>query len=301
MKESVVETIGSPLVKLDLPDNATVAAKLEYFNPGGSAKDRPALEMVEEAERNGTYSPGDTLVEVTSGNTGVGLALVAAARGYDLKILMPREGTQEETRRLMEAYGANVQLVDGDFTDAKDIAYELDERDDHIFLSQGENEANPDAHYRTTAEEIIDSVGDREVDAFVSPVATGGTITGNARRLLEEFPEMEVVAVEPARNPIFSKGEPGDTEFTGISSNFISDVTDTSLFDSIESVSYEAAVDEAHRLAQGEGILVGETSAGASVAAQRVAKKLTAERDDPLVVTLFWDSGERYFSSGLFE
>lgn len=301
MKESILETIGSPLVKLDVPDEATVAAKVEYFNPGGSAKDRPALQMVDEAERDGTFSPGDTLVEVTSGNTGVGLALVASARGYDLKILMPKEGTQEETRRLMEAYGANVQLVDGDFTDAKDIAYELDERDDHVFLSQGENEANPEAHYQTTAEEIIDSVGEREVDAFVSPVATGGTITGNARRLLEEYPEMEVVAVEPARNPIFSKGESGDTEFTGISSPFISDVTDTSLFDSIESVAYEAAIDEAQRLAQEEGLLVGETSAGASVASQRVAKKLTADRDDPLVVTLFWDSGERYFSSDIFE
>jgi cysteine synthase A len=315
MKDSVLDAVGTPLVRVDSPEGATVAAKLEAFNPGGSAKDRPARAMVDAAERAGALSPGDRIVEPTSGNTGIGLAVVAAARGYDLTLVLP-DRMSEERRQLLRAYGADIELVSGEMSSAKARADEL-EAEGAVQLRQFENEANPAAHYRTTAEEILESVGDREVAAFVAGVGTGGTLTGTATRLREAFPEMEVVAVEPADNPILSEGEAGADEFQGMGPDFRSDILDLDLIDDVEAVALEDAEAESRRLAREEGILVGQSSGAASVAATRVAERLATPEADclghlaamadggreecPLVVTVFPDSGERYLSTGLFD
>ncbi len=212
MKSSILDAMGSPLVHVRSPEGATIAAKIESFNPGGSAKDRPALAMVEAAERAGELHPGDRIVEPTSGNTGIGLAVVCAAHGYDLTIVMPASKSPER-RKLLKAYGADLELVEGNMESAKARANELTESGDAIQLGQFENAANAHSHYRTTAEEIIKQVDGREIDAFVAGVGTGGTITGTASRLIEEYPDMEVVAVEPDRNPVLSTGNPARTSF----------------------------------------------------------------------------------------
>ncbi len=335
MKDTVLDAVGSPLVRVRSPEGATVAAKLEAFNPGGSAKDRPALAMIEAAERAGELEPGDRVVEATSGNTGIGLAVVCAARSYDLTLVMP-DRMSRERRRLLRAYGADLDLVDGDMTVARERADEL-AADGAVRPRQFENEANPEAHYRTTAEEILASVGDREVDAFVAAVGTGGTITGTATRLHEEFPTMEVVAVEPAGNAVLSTGEAGEDDYQGMGPGFVSDLLDRDLVDDVEAVALADAEAECRRLAREEGILVGQSSGAASLAANRVAERLadpaldcppapatltgeeavgagnrrsplssdggeSAEYDDcPLVVTVLPDSGERYLSTGLFD
>lgn len=330
MKESILEAIGSPLVHVRSPPGATVAAKLEGFNPGGSAKDRPALAMIEAAEQAGVLEAGDRIVEPTSGNTGIGLAIVCAARGYDLTLVMP-ESKSEERRRLMAAYGAEIELIDGDMTTARERADELEAQEGFIQLRQFENEANAEVHYRTTAEEILDSIRDREIDALVAAVGTGGTITGVARRLLEVFPEMEIVAVEPAENPVLSTGEPGEDDYQGMGPGFVSELLDIDILNAIETVELADAEAECRRLAREEGILVGQSSGAASIAATRVAERLAQpeldcpqapaaakeqdavrtdggdrgddfEYDDcPLVVTIFPDSGERYLSTGMFD
>jgi cysteine synthase A len=329
VKDDILETLGSPLVQVSSPEGATVAAKVESFNPGGSAKDRPALGMVRAAEEAGDLSPGDRIVEPTSGNTGIGLAMVGAALGYDVTIVMP-ESKSPERRRLMRAYGAEVELVEGEMTDARDRAAEIATADDAVELGQFENPANPRAHYRGTGEELVEQVGDREVDAFVAGVGTGGTLTGTATRLLEEFPEMEVVAVEPAENPVLSTGEAGRDDYQGMGPGFVSDNLDVDLIDRVETVELPRAERECRRLAREEGILVGQSSGAASVASRRVARELARPElecppspgriegidpepvetdggdaggydDCPLVVTVFWDSGERYLSTGLFD
>ncbi|WP_266077585.1 PLP-dependent cysteine synthase family protein [Haladaptatus caseinilyticus] len=336
MKSSILDAVGSPLVHVRSPEGATVAAKIESFNPGGSAKDRPALAMVEAAERAGELQPGDRIVEPTSGNTGIGLAVVCAARGYDLTIVMPASKSPER-RQLLKAYGADLELVSGNMESARTRADELTESENTIQLGQFENRANAEAHYRTTAEEIIEQVEGREIDALVAGVGTGGTITGTATRLLEEYPDMEIVAVEPERNAVLSTGEPGEDEYQGMGPGFVSDLLDTDLLDSVETVSLEAAEEEARRLAREEGILVGQSSGAASVAAYRVAERLAQPDlncpempeewsemmeggefdspspvtsdggveqgydDCPLVITLFPDSGERYLSTGMFD
>ncbi len=334
MRASILDTIGSPLVRLDSPADVDVAAKLESFNPGGSAKDRPALGMILAAEREGAISPGDRLVEPTSGNTGIGLAMVAAARDYELTLVMPASQSVER-RRLMAAYGADIELVEGDISDARERADEL-EADGAVQLGQFENPANPEAHYLTTGREVLEAVGDREVDALVAGVGTGGTLTGVGRRLREAFPDVEIVAVEPARNPVLSTGEPGCDEFQGMGAGFVSDILDVELIDDVETVRLEDAEAECRRLAREEGILAGQSSGASSLAARRVARRLAdPERscpeppdpvdarfgplsgadarggdgagsegehgDCPLVVTVFWDSGERYLSTGLFD
>ncbi|NKE37053.1 PLP-dependent cysteine synthase family protein [Natronococcus sp. JC468] len=325
MKGSILDTIGSPLVQVDSPDGATVAAKVESFNPGGSAKDRPALEMIRTAEQEGQIEPGDWLVEPTSGNTGIGLALVAAARGYDLTIVMPASKS-EERRRIMAAYGAELELVDGEMEEARERADEL-EAQGAVQLGQFENPANPQAHYRTTGEEILEQVGDREIDAFVAGVGTGGTLSGTGRRLREEFPEMDIVAVEPAENAVLSTGESGNDDFQGMGPGFVSDNLDVDLIDRVETVRLEDAEDECRRLAREEGILVGQSSGATSLVANLIADEIAepeadcpevpdvfdcqpqatpetdggASEDCPLVVTVFWDSGERYLSTGLFD
>ncbi|WP_411968635.1 PLP-dependent cysteine synthase family protein [Haloferax sp. YSSS75] len=304
MDDSILDTIGSPLVRVDSPDGSTIAAKIESKNPGGSAKDRPALSMVEAAEAAGDIEPGDALVEPTSGNTGIGLSVVAAAKGYDLTIVMS-ESMSPERREIMRAYGADIELVEGDISDAKDRADELEAEEGMYQLRQFENPANPEAHYRTTAEEILEQVGDREIDALVAGIGTGGTISGNGRRLKEEFPSMDVVGVEPAASAVLSGGEVDNNEFQGMGPGFVSPNLDTDLLDDVEVVEFDDAVAECRRLAREEGILVGQSSGASLLAAKRVASRLADpqadEGEEPLVVTVFWDSGERYMSTGMFD
>lgn len=300
MNESILETIGSPLVRVDSPEGTTVAAKVESFNPGGSAKDRPARAMVEAAEQAGELSAGDTIVEATSGNTGIGLAMVGAAKGYDVRLVMPASASTER-RNVMQAYGATLERIDGSISDANERVAELAERDSFVQMRQFENPANPQSHYETTGPEILEQVGDREVDALVAGVGTGGTITGIGRRLREVFPDLRVVAVEPEANAVISGDKPGSDEFQGMGAGFISDILDLDLIDDVETITIEEAEAECRRLAREEGILVGQSSGGSLVAAKRVARSLRDQHDEPLVVTVFWDSGERYMSTGLFD
>ncbi|UVE49890.1 PLP-dependent cysteine synthase family protein [Haloferax larsenii] len=304
MDDSILDAIGSPLVRVDSPAGSTIAAKIESKNPGGSAKDRPALAMVEAAEDAGDIEPGDELVEPTSGNTGIGLAVVAAAKGYDLTIVMS-ESMSPERREIMRAYGATIELVEGGISDAKDRADELESEEGMYQLRQFENPANPNAHYRTTAEEILDQIGDRQIDALVAGIGTGGTISGNGRRLKEEFPSMTVVGVEPEQSAVLSGHEVGDNEFQGMGPGFVSPNLDTDLLDDVEIVAVEDAEAECRRLAREEGILVGQSSGASLLAAKRVAERIAEpaapDAEQPLVVTVFWDSGERYMSTGMFD
>lgn len=333
MDDSILDTIGSPLVQVSSPPGSTIAAKIESKNPGGSAKDRPALTMVETAEKEGELSSDDRIVEPTSGNTGIGLAVVAAAKDYDLTIVMPASKSPER-RRIMRAYGADIDLVDGDISDAKERANRYEREEGMVQLRQFENPANPEAHYETTGSEILEQVGDRTVDALVAGVGTGGTLSGIGRRLREEFPEMEIVAVEPENNAVLSTGESKADEFQGMGPGFVSDNLSLDLIDSVETVSLDTAEEECQRLASEEGILVGQSSGASNVAARRVASRLAtpelncpptpntvgmntdmesqqhpvvrpdgggAYDDCPLIVTVFWDSGERYMSTEMFD
>jgi cysteine synthase A len=334
MKRSVLETIGSPLVGVSSPPGTVVAAKIESKNPGGSAKDRPALFMVERAEREGMLEPGGHIVEPTSGNTGIGLAVVAAVKGYDLTLVMP-EGKSIERREIMAAHGATIETVPGnDISAARERADELEHEEGMVQVRQFENPANPGGHYHTTAEEILRQVGDQEVDALVAGVGTGGTITGIGRRLREEFPDVEIIAVEPAENAVLSTGEAGDDDYEGMGPGFVSDTLDRGLIDAVETVPLKGAEAECRRLAREEGIFVGQSSGASNLAAKRVARRLAEDADAtggdvpeapdretrvsesveerifeeapapegaPLVVTVFWDSGERYMSTGMFD
>ncbi|QLG26947.1 PLP-dependent cysteine synthase family protein [Halorarum halophilum] len=321
MDDSVLETIGSPLVRVRSPEGATVAAKLESRNPGGSAKDRPARYMVEAAEAAGELTPGDAVVEPTSGNTGVGLALVGAAKGYDVTLVMPASKS-EERRRVMRAYGAEIELVEGNIEDAKARADEL-EADGMVQLRQFENAANPRAHYETTAEEILDQLDGREPDALVAGVGTGGTLSGIGRRLREAFPAMDVVAVEPEHSAALSGGSVDADDFQGMGPGFVSPNLDADLLDGVFTVGLDEAEAECRRLAREEGILVGQSSGASNLLARRVAEAFATGEDpgygdvavdgweprsdagesgdDPLVLTVFWDSGERYMSTGMFD
>ena len=301
MDDSILDTIGSPLVAVDSPEGSTIAAKLESRNPGGSAKDRPALWMIEAAEDEGTLTTGDTIVEPTSGNTGIGIAMVGAAKGYDVQIVMPASKSPER-RSIMKAYGAELELVEGDISDAKDRADELEETKGYVQLRQFENDANPQSHYETTGPEILDQVGDRTIDALVAGVGTGGTITGVGRRLVEEFPDIQIVAVEPDDSAVISGEEPTGDSFQGMGPGFISPNLETDLLDGVEIVSAAEAEAECRRLAREEGIFVGQSSGASNLAAKRVAERLVEKgREDPLVITVFWDSGERYVSTGMFD
>lgn len=299
MKSSILETLGSPLVEVQSPAETTIAAKVESFNPGGSAKDRPAHAMIAAAEEAGELQPGDTVVEPTSGNTGIGLAMVGAAKGYDVVLVMPASKSAER-RQIMAAYGAELELVEGEISEARARADELERENGYVQLGQFENPANPDAHYQTTGVELLEQVGDRTVDAFVAGVGTGGTISGVGKRLREAFPDVEIVAVEPSTNAVLSGEKPGEDEFQGMGPGFVSDNLDRDLIDDVETVTIEEAERECRRLAREEGILVGQSSGGSNVVAKRVASRLRGTTADPLVVTVFWDSGERYLTAGVF-
>ena len=302
MKGNILETIGSPLVEVSSPAGTTIAAKVESFNPGGSAKDRPARAMVEAAEAERALEPGDTIVEATSGNTGIGLAMVGAAKGYDVRLVMP-EGRSAERQQIMRAYGADLELIDGTISDARDRVRDLASQSDYVGMKQFENPANPDSHYRTAGPEILDQIGDRTVDALVAGIGTGGTISGVGRRLREEFPDLEIVGVEPAENAVLSGDPPGQDDYQGMGPGFVSENLDRELLDGVETVPLPEAEAECRRLAREEGIFVGQSSGGSNLAAKRVARRLRDDGDgeEPFVITVFWDSGERYVSTGMFE
>ena len=304
MDDDVLEGLGSPLVRVDSPPETTIAAKIESRNPGGSAKDRPARYMVEAAEADGDLTPGDGIVEPTSGNTGIGLAMVGAVKGYDVTLVMP-DGKSVERRRLMRAYGASVELVDGDISAAKERADELERDAGMVQLRQFDNPANPRAHYETTGAEILTQVDDRTVDALVAGVGTGGTLTGIGQRLREVFPDVRIDAVEPRTNAVLSGAEPGFDEFQGMGPGFIAPNLDTDLLNAVHTVDIEDAEAECRRLASEEGILVGQSSGASNLAAKDVAAELHESGDftgeTPLVITVFWDSGERYLSAGTFD
>ncbi|MCU4717609.1 PLP-dependent cysteine synthase family protein [Halapricum hydrolyticum] len=303
MKENILETLGSPLVELESPEGATVAAKVESFNPGGSAKDRPATYMIEAAEDAGELGPGDRIVEPTSGNTGIGISMAAAAKGYDVTIVMSEEKSIER-QQIMRAYGADLHLIEGDMTRAREVADRLEREEGMVQLRQFENEANPQAHYETTGPEILEQVGDRTIDAFVAGIGTGGTITGTGRRLREAFPGVTIVGVEPEGNAVLATGEAGSDDFQGMGPGFVSEILDVELIDELETVTIEDAEAECRRLAREEGILVGQSSGAMGVVARDVAERLADpgdSEDPPLVATVFWDSGERYMSTGMFD
>ncbi|WP_322796212.1 cysteine synthase A [Tepidiforma sp.] len=297
--DSVLDLIGAtPLVKLKrvIPqDAATVLGKMESLNPGGSVKDRIALAMIEDAERRGVLKPGSTIVEPTSGNTGIGLALVAAVKGYRLILTMP-EDMSVERRRLLERYGAELVLtpaIEG-MTGAVFAAQELcREHPDYFMPQQFENPANPEVHERTTAREILEATGGR-VDAFVAGVGTGGTITGVGHVLRAELGDrVLLVAVEPARSPVLSGGRAGMHAIQGIGASFVPGVLDRSVYNEIIRVEDKDAIAWSKRLAREEGILAG-ISAGANLfAARKVAERLGAGKT---VVTVICDTGERYLS-----
>ena len=295
---SVLELIGAtPLVRLNrLPraGGATVLAKMESLNPGGSVKDRIALAMVEDAERRGVLAAGATLVEPTSGNTGIGLAMVCAVRGYRLILTMP-DDMSVERQRLLARYGAEIHLTPAmeGMTGAVFAAQEIcREHPDYFMPLQFENPANPEVHRRTTALEILEATDER-LDVFVAAVGTGGTVTGVGEVLKERVPALRVVAVEPARSPVLSGGRFRPHGIQGIGASFVPGILNRSVLDEIMTVRDEDATATARRLAREEGLLVG-ISSGANVwAACRVAESLPAGQ---VVVTVLCDTGERYLS-----
>lgn len=302
----VDQMIGkTPLLELtnlerDQGLKARLLAKLEYFNPGGSVKDRVALAMLNAAEAAGTLKPGGVIIEPTSGNTGIGLAAVAAARGYRVIITMP-ETMSVERRRLMTAYGAELVLTEGakGMRGAIDKAMALAKATPGSFLAgQFVNPANPAAHYASTGPEIWADT-DGKVDVFVAGVGTGGTITGVGKYLKEQDPAVKVVAVEPADSPVLSQGKAGPHKIQGIGAGFVPDVLDTSVYDEIIPVTTEEAYAAGRHMGRREGVLVGVSSGAALHAAMELAKR--PENEGKTIVALLPDTGERYLSTPMFE
>ncbi len=279
--------------------DAHIIAKLEYFNPAGSVKDRVALSMIQSAEERGLLKAGGTIIEPTSGNTGVGLALVAAANGYRLILTMP-ETMSIERRRLLAALGAELHLTPGSagMKGAIATAYELNEQiEGSVILNQFENGANPVAHYNTTSEEIWRDT-DGKIDIFVSCVGTGGTVSGTGKRLKELNPNIEVVAVEPAASPVLSGGAPGPHKIQGIGAGFIPANYDATTVDRVITVTNEEAMESSRKVATQEGLLVGISSGAALHAAMQIAKE--DKNRGKRIVVILPDSGERYLSTELY-
>ena len=293
---------GTPLVEISPKLNkgaARVLAKVEYFNPGGSVKDRIALAMVEAAEKSGTLRPGATIIEPTSGNTGVGLAFVSAVRGYHLILTMP-ETMSVERRKLAAAYGAEIVLTPGAAGMKGAIAKANELRDStpgSVILQQFENPANPEVHYRTTGPEIWNDT-DGDVAAFVAGVGTGGTITGTGRYLREKNPDVGLFAVEPDTSPVLSGGQPGPHKIQGIGAGFVPKVLDTSLLTEVIKVSADDAGATARAAGANEGLLVGISSGASLWAALELSKR--PEFAGKTIVALLPDTGERYLSTWLF-
>lgn len=304
--KSVTEMIGhTPLletagIEKERGLKAKLIVKLEYFNPAGSVKDRAALSMIEEAEKSGRIRPGATIIEPTSGNTGIGIASVAASRGYRAVFVMP-ETMSIERRKLLLGYGAEIVLTEGakGMAGAIEKAEELQkERENSVVLGQFANPANPDAHYRMTGPEIWEDT-DGKVDVFVAGVGTGGTITGTGRYLKEKKSSVKVIAVEPSRSPVLSGGRPGAHGLQGIGAGFIPGVLNTGIYDEVVQVTEDDAYAAARLLARREGILTGITSGAALHAALLEAEK--SENEGKVIVALLPDTGERYLSTPLFE
>jgi cysteine synthase len=299
---SILDLIGNtPVVKLNrLPEegSADVYVKLEWFNPGGSVKDRIAKSMIEAAEREGKLKPGDTIVEPTSGNTGIGLALVGAAKGYRVILTMP-ETMSQERRNLLKAYGAELVLTPGPdgMRGAVEKARELANEHGYFMPQQFDNPANPEIHELTTGEEIVRQM-DGQLDAFVAGVGTGGTITGVGRVLRRKIPSCKLIAVEPAASPILSGGKPGPHKIQGIGANFIPSILDREMYDEVRTVENETAFQVARRVAQEEGILVGISSGANIHIALQVAKELGKGKK---VLTVSPSNGERYLSTPLYQ
>ena len=306
IKKRASELIGhTPLMEVTRYEekngitDAVILVKLEYFNPAGSAKDRIALHMIETAEREGTLKPGGTIIEPTSGNTGIGLASVAAAKGYRVVLTLP-ETMSVERRRLLQAYGAELVLTDGEqgMQGAIDKAEELRaQTPDSIILGQFDNPANPEIHKMTTGPEIWEDT-DGKVDIFVAGVGTGGTITGVGSYLKEKNPAVKVVAVEPESSPVLSGGQPGAHKIQGIGANFVPEILDTDIYDEIIKVSNEDAFTAGRAIARQEGVLVGISSGAALHAAAQLARR--SENKGKVIVALLPDSGDRYLSTPLF-
>lgn len=304
--KSVTELVGrTPLLEVEniekeMDLKARVLVKLEYFNPAGSVKDRVALNMITEAEKAGKIKAGATIIEPTSGNTGIGLASIAAARGYKAIFVMP-ETMSIERRKLLLGYGAQIVLTEGakGMKGAIERAAELEkEIDNAIVLGQFVNEANPAAHYQTTGPEIWEDT-DGTVDIFIAGAGTGGTVTGTGRYLKEKKTSVKVIAVEPAGSPVLSGGQPGPHGLQGIGAGFIPEILDTEIYDRVAQVTEKEAYAAARSLAAKEGILAGITSGAALHTAIEEAKK--PENEGRTIVALLPDTGERYLSTPLFD
>jgi len=279
-------------------DDAELVAKLESFNPGGSVKDRIALSMIEDAERTGRLKPGDVIVEPTSGNTGIGLALVAAVKGYEAVLVMP-ETMSVERRALLQQLGARIVLTPGGqgMKGAIEEAERLAAAPRYFMPHQFSNPANPEAHRKTTAREIIDALEGRTLDYFVAGVGTGGTVTGTGEVLKETYPGITVVAVEPAASPVLSGGSPGAHKIQGLGAGFVPDVYKRDNVDEVMQVGDGAALETARALSREEGILAGISSGAAMFAALEVAHRAGSGK---LVAVILPDTGERYMSTDLF-
>lgn len=302
---SILETIGhTPLVKLNrikelLKLEADIYAKVDFFNPGGSIKDRIAYNMIIEAEKEGKLKPGYTIIEGTSGNTGIGLSMVAAAKGYKTQICMP-ENMSVERIKLMQAYGAEVFLTPkelnmaGGGAKARELA---DENPNSFVPAQGMNPNNPDAHYKTTGPEIWDDI-DGIIDILVAATGTGGTISGVGHYLREKKPDLEIIAVEPAGSPILNGGEPGPHKIQGIGGGSTPQTTDVSLFNEVIDITDDEAYEYARLSPKTEGILIGISAGAALCAAIKVAKR--PENKGKSIVVIFPDGGDHYLSGDLF-
>ena len=295
---NILDLIGNtPLLSLEESTGCNIYAKAEFLNPGGSIKDRIALNMLEEAEKSGKLRPGMTIIEPTSGNTGIGLALCGVRKGYKVIIVMP-ENMSEERKKIIKALGAELVLtpphlsIDGSVKKAMELAASSDE---YFVPQQFENPANPSAHYKTTAVELVEQLG-KKIDVFVSGIGSGGTLQGIAAYLLEQNPDCKIVAVEPKNVSALLGDEPGLHQIQGIGDGFVPAVLDTSIITDIVEVTDDDAISTARELAKVQGLLVG-TSSGANVwAAQRMAEKYGK---DKTIVTILADRAERYFSTAL--
>ncbi|MDQ0918693.1 MULTISPECIES: cysteine synthase A [Paenibacillus] len=304
--QSITDLIGdTPLVRLNrvVPEgSAEIYVKLEYQNPGASVKDRIAISMIEVAEQEGKLKPGDTIIEPTSGNTGIGIALVAAAKGYKAILVMP-ETMSLERRNLLRAYGAQLVLTPGaeGMKGAIKRAEELQAENPSYFIPQQfKNLANVKVHRETTGPEIVEAINahDGKLDAFISGIGTGGTITGAGGVLKENFPNIKIYAIEPAASPVLSGGKPGPHKIQGIGAGFVPDILNTSIYDEIIAVENEDAFETSRRVAKEEGILGGISSGAAIFAALKVAKELGAGKR---VVAVIPSNGERYLSTPLYQ
>lgn len=302
LANSVAELVGrTPIVKLNHATNeneGNVYVKLEFFNPGSSVKDRIALAMIEAAEKDGTLKPGGTIIEPTSGNTGIGLAMVAAAKGYRAILVMP-ETMSIERRKLLRAYGAELVLTPGPegMKGAIAKAESLAKENGYFLPQQFNNPANAEVHRLTTGPEIVEAFDGLKLDAFVAGVGTGGTITGAGEVLKEKYPDIEIIAVEPKDSPVLSGGNPGSHKIQGIGAGFVPEVLNTEVYTSIFPVDNETAFEVARKTGREEGILVGISSGAAIYAAIETAKRLGKGSN---VLAIVPSNGERYLSTALY-